>query len=43
MECPIIKDCKAWKGLSAKGRFIMKTNPNAIKILHNCPLEDYRP
>jgi hypothetical protein len=41
MECPVIKDCKAWKELTPHNKFFMKTSAEAVKILPKCPLKEY--
>jgi len=41
MECPIINKCHAWKSLTPKQRFTLKTGVGIGKfILKNCPLDN---
>lgn len=42
MECPKVGKCTAWKKLSAKQKFTLKTGVGIGKfILIGCPLPDY--
>jgi hypothetical protein len=41
MECPIIKDCKAWENLTPKQKFTLKCGVGIGKfILNDCPLDN---
>ena len=41
MECPKVGKCSAWKKLTPKQKFTLKTGVGIGKfILKNCPLED---
>lgn len=41
IECPIIKDCKAWKNLTPKQKFTLKCGVGIGKfILKDCPLDN---
>ena len=41
MECPKISKCSAWKKLTPKQKFTLKTGVGIGKfILKDCPLED---
>jgi len=41
LECPMVNDCKVWKKLTAKQRFIITCSVEVkVGILIGCPLED---
>ena len=41
LDCPLIKDCKAWQRITPKQRFALSCS-RGIKefILKDCPLDD---
>ena len=42
MECPKVGKCSAWKKLTPKQRFTLKTGIGIGSfILKDCPLDDY--